>query len=354
MFTNFHIERFRGIPELDIDGLKPITLLIGKNNTGKTSVLEAIFLFCGATNPINTVKVGQLRGQRISTAAEADGVWRSLFYGLNPAEPVRITGFINREGQRLLELEALDVTSYSADAGITGAVEANGVRAVGGVRLRYSTRNDSGWVVSQAVFDPSTRQVSAPGVARPDTVPATLLSARSFDHSAREADQYSALVKTRQEQEVVEAVRLIDPSIRRLTVVAEASGAALYADTGGKCLIPLAVCGEGMLRLFSIVLAITSSRDGVVLIDEIDNGLHYTVMDAIWPVLRQLCADYNVQLIATTHNEEMLLDAMEAFRSSPDVFGVFRLDRVGDKLKATSYQGEVLGAVEETGWEIRG
>jgi predicted ATPase len=356
MFTNFHIERFRGIPALEIDGVKPITLLVGKNNTGKTSVLEAIFLLCGATNPYMPAVLGQLRGQRITTAGDADSVWRSLFQGMACKEPIEIMGWWNREGPRTLYLEPLDVTTYSDDPSsqLPGAAgEVGGRRRIGGLRLRYE-RGLSEQIVTQAVFDPLTRQVVAPAIQRDDFVRGTLLSSRSFFNLARDTEQYSFLVRIRREEEVVEALRLIDPRVKGLAVVSEASGATVYADIGGDSLVPLVVCGEGMLRLFTIVLAVTSSRGGVLLIDEIDNGLHHTVMKELWPVLRKLCAEHSVQLIATTHNEEILRYAITAFATEPDLFGIFRLDRVADVLKATRYEGEVLGAVNETGWEIRG
>lgn len=354
MFTYFHIERFRGIPQLDIVGVRPVTLLVGKNNTGKTSVLEAIFLLCGATSPINTVRIGQLRGQRVSTAGDADAVWRSLFRAMDPSEPALVTGFDAAKGERRLELEALDITTYTPDAGITGAVEANGRRMIGGIRLRYTTRDDPGWTTTQAVFDPRTHQVSAPGDTHAGVEPAAFLSARSFVNPVRDADQYSALVKTRQEQDVIYALSLVDPRVRDLAVVSEAAGATVYADVGGEALIPLAVCGEGMLRLFSIVLAITSVRGGVLLVDEIDNGLHHSVMADLWPALRTLCVEYTVQLIATTHNEEMLKYAVEAFRDDFNQFGLFRLDRTPDGLRAVGYNAEALEGVAEAGWEVRG
>lgn len=368
MFTNFHIERFRGIPALDIDGVKPITLLVGKNNSGKTSVLEAIFLLCGATDPINTVKIANQRGQRITNAGDADTVWRSLFQGMDAGKPIVIVGEWIGEGQRRLEVKAEESTGYSDDPArpISGIVEVGGRRQISGLRLSFASPAFAGRIASPTVdtvmrFDPTSQQ-PASRVPGPDytytigqySVRVRLLSARSFFNLLQDTDQYSSLVRTRREEVVVASLRLVDPHIRKLEVVSESSGATVYADLGGEALIPLVVCGEGMLRLFSIVLAVTATKGGVLLIDEIDNGLHHSVMKELWPVLRTLCAEHNVQLIATTHNDEMLRHAIKAFEGAPELFGVFRLDRVGEGMKAVGYHGEMLGAVNETPWEIRG
>jgi predicted ATPase len=373
MFTSFHIERFRGIPALDIEGVKPITLLVGKNNTGKTSVLEAIFLLCGATDPINTVKIANQRGQRITNAGDADTVWRSLFQGMSCEEPIKIEGYWQRgsewDGYRHVELKPLKDTAYSTDP----ASPFSGIAVVGrelrirGLELqcsdpeiadRVGTEADQR-IITQALLDSKNQQVVA-RASRGDysvgafSVSATLLSSRSFFNFAQDTEQYSALVRTRREEEVLTALRLIDARIRGLAVISEGSAATVYADIGGEALIPLAVCGEGMLRLFSIALAVTATKGGVLLIDEIDNGLHHSVMQELWPLLRTLCAEHNVQLIATTHNDEMLRYALTAFRGDYDRFNLIRLDRVPTGLRAVAYDADAMEGVLETGWEVRG
>src|SRR6266545_1340278 len=182
MFTNLHIERFRGIAALDLDGLKPINLLVGRNNTGKTSVLEALFLLCGATNPIMPTVVGQLRGQRITTVREADVVWRSLFHDLTSSQPIELTGCMKGEGRRRLQIKGLSVSTYASDTNceFSGAAEIDQGDKSGGLSLLYTSRAFQNSLETRAMFDPITRQVNAPGLARIDFVPSMLLSSRSF------------------------------------------------------------------------------------------------------------------------------------------------------------------------------
>ena len=89
-------------------------------------------------------------------------------------------------------------------------------------------------------------------------------------------------MKRKQERDVLEALRLIEPAVQRIEVLSEPGGPSLYLDLGLDALGPLAVCGEGIVRLFSIIVELIASRNGVLLIDEIDNGLHYTVMPKLW------------------------------------------------------------------------
>src|SRR5262249_14491446 len=159
------------------------------------------------------------------------------------------------------------------------AMSAGGVAVVtqefliGGLRLRYSPASGSQQVTS-AWFNPHTRRIDAPSQDRDDFVRTTFLSARAYPSITRDAHQLSSLVRTKQEQHVLEAVRIIEPRAQRIEVLSEPGGPAVHVDVGLESLIPLAVCGEGFVRLFSVAVEVTASRGGLLLIDEIDNGLH--------------------------------------------------------------------------------
>jgi len=357
MFTNIHIERFRGIPSLDLDGLRPINLVVGKNNTGKTSVLEAILLLCAPNNPFMPAYVGQIRGQRFGSADDADISWRSLFPDLSGKVPIIISGSLGEERLRL-RIQPLESTNsiHDFNGQPPSAIESEAKYTIVGLKLDYDYMDGKVPKTSQITFNSLTHQLETPPSQKQsgDEVLAFFLSSRSMINLDRDTKTYSYLVRNRQEQKVLELIRLLDPRIQRLIVISESSGATVYVDIGGESLIPLAVCGEGMIRLFSIILAFTVAEDGVLLIDEIDNGLHYTVMNKIWPILHKLCSENSVQLIATTHNEEMLRGAIDAFQKDFKDFGLFRLDRTQKGIKAVSYNEEALQGLVETAWEVRG
>jgi len=354
VYRQLQIQRFRSFEDFHVDGLRRINLLVGMNNTGKTSLLEAVFLLGGATNPVFPLTIGQLRGQRLGNAIP-DPIWRSLYRNLDPSESIEIAGQWNDEaGWRRLSVEALAVSTYAdfSESLAVGTVSADDT-SIGGLRLRYQPAQGS-QIVTEAVFDPKTGNVNAPSVQREDFVRSSYLSARAYSSLARDAEQLSYLVKIKREDEVVDALRIVEPSINRLEVVSEAGASTIYADVGLPSLAPLAVCGEGMVRLFSMVVAITGSRDGVLLVDEIDNGLHHSVMQDLWQMLRQMTDKHDVQVFATTHNEELVESAIHAFEDCPETLGLFRLDRRNGRQTVVSYNEAALRAVEAEGFEVRG
>lgn len=95
-------------------------------------------------------------------------------------------------------------------------------------------------------------------------------------------------------------------------------------------------------------------QNGVLLIDEIDNGLHYSVMKEFWEKLDELAKQLNVQIVATTHNEEMMRLALNVFADKPGTLGLFRIDRKEDRHVFTVYDDEAMKAVAEYDFEVRG
>lgn len=356
MYRRIRVQNFRSFTDLEITELRRVNLFAGKNNTGKTTVLEAVFLLVGSNNPMLSIAVGRMRGQRVSRQVP-DPIWRSVHHGFDPARPIRIEGqWDDEERPRQLEIQAVPAPArFSAtdsaptETGITRSAED---WRVGGHRLRY--RAPSGEEqVTEATFNPETGEIEAATKRQPD-LRALFVSARGYPDLASDADKLGSLVKEKREQEVVDALKIIEPSINRLEIVPEAGTFTVYADLGLPSLAPLAVCGEGVVRLFSISVELAVSRGHVLLIDEIDNGLHYSVMQEFWSTLRAMAVKHDVQIFATTHNEELIQSAIRAFQDDLSLLGLNRLERKGGTHIVTSYNEPALRAVEGEKFEVRG
>ncbi len=358
MFERFAIRNLRAVRQLQIDGLKPINLIVGRNNSGKTTLLEGVFLLGGATNPVFSLTLGQLRGQRAGRGSP-DAIWRPLFYGLDPRQPITIETLRTSElASRRLTIEALPVATFADNGGEepgtgTGVAAVTEEFIIGGLRLRY-TLADGTEMVTTAVYDPRTGNIDAPTKDRNDFVRTTFLSARTCPSLLRDAEQFSFLPRIKQEQDVIDAVRIIEPAIERIEVLSEPGGPSVYVDVGLESLVPLAVCGEGFVRLFAIAVELTASRRGVLLIDEIDNGLHYSVMPRLWKLLDQLCERHGVQVFATSHNEELIRSGLDAFADHPEDLGLFRIDRRDGVHTVAAYGSTAQEAVRQEHFEVRG
>ena len=129
----------------------------------------------------------------------------------------------------------------------------------------------------------------------------------------------------------------------------------IYGDIDIGHLVPLQMMGEGMMRLAAIALTIANTENGTVLIDEIENGLHHSVLVKVWKAIINVAKKSNVQIFATTHSWECIQAAHEAFitENSYD-FRYHRLGRVGGTIKTATYGRETIEAsVNLYGFEMR-
>jgi AAA15 family ATPase/GTPase len=112
--------------------------------------------------------------------------------------------------------------------------------------------------------------------------------------------------------------------------------------------------GEGVRRLLGIVMAIAGASGGRVLIDEIENGLHYSVMVDVWQAIAHAARQANVQVFATTHSFECIAAAHEAFSQGPSYdFALHRLEEGVDGIEAVTYDQETMATALELEHEVR-
>jgi AAA15 family ATPase/GTPase len=118
---------------------------------------------------------------------------------------------------------------------------------------------------------------------------------------------------TELEDTIVSALKFLEPSIERIASLPNtifwsptARGGFVVKQSGIAQPIPIGSFGDGVWRMFSLAVALSRSQDSVLLIDEIDTGLHYSVMDEMWKFVDRVSALLNVQVFATTHSYDCI------------------------------------------------
>jgi len=128
----------------------------------------------------------------------------------------------------------------------------------------------------------------------------------------------------------------------------------VYCDVGLSRALPSTQMGEGFNRALAIFCQVLVAKLDVLLVDEIENGLHHSILPSVWRGLFQVAESENLQLIATTHSWECVRAAYEvAKEKTPDTFQYLRLDRVGGTVKCTAVESESMALAVAQGWEMR-
>jgi ABC-type cobalamin/Fe3+-siderophores transport system ATPase subunit len=151
------------------------------------------------------------------------------------------------------------------------------------------------------------------------------------------ASMWDALVQGPGQKLVLDWLRMLDPRVEDLDYVAGRLRARLaLLKVEGEGRLPLRSMGDGLTKLFHIALAAASAPQGVLLIDEFENGLHWSVQEKLWKALARAARDFNVQVFSTTHSRDCIESfAAAAKDAGPDGASIYRLERKGDDVIAT-------------------
>lgn len=353
MFRSFHIQNFRCFRDLKLDNLERVNLIAGQNNVGKTALLEAIFLHLGPNNPGLGDTLNQLRGAKRTETRSAEDVWGALFPLYDITKTIELASQDNLSVERTLEvsLAETDITRYTQPQDQADRMVASIITAIPERELLLDYHDTTG----QHAQSRARPSVDGVGYSRIGTV-VSVIPVQFISTSTRSADAelFSNLVRVGREEEVLSALSLIEPRLRRLTVLVSNGVPTIHGDIGPTRLIPLTMMGEGMRRFLSSVLAIANTEHGVVLIDEVENGLHYSVMAKVWAAIAQAARAADVQIFATTHSWECITAAHQAFSESETYdFRLHRLDRIGEDIRAVTLNQKMLDTAIQSGLEVR-
>ncbi len=127
--------------------------------------------------------------------------------------------------------------------------------------------------------------------------PSIFISSRLRVSPTDDAKVFSDFAQKNEQNEIVEILKIVEPRLKRLAVLVTGGTPMIHGDIGGDYLIPVSLMGEGMGRLLSIILSIMNFQGGTVLIDEIENGIHYSVMEKVWQSIDVATRKFNTQLL---------------------------------------------------------
>jgi hypothetical protein len=368
MIRDLAIHGFRGFEYFEMRDLGRINLLVGTNNSGKTSVLEAIQIL--TTGHIRSIWAAlSRRGERLID--ESDRRPRTevdvchLFHGhaMEVGSGFRLRGVNDSTGGSLtatIQERPLDEDSQPAlfedeedYAGPFGLL----LKGEGFVRVEETLPlSRRGGLSSDVLRRPRSAQDDA------------TLSTRFIATGSMSPDDivshYEDIVLKPEEDLVIQAIKIIEPTIERIATTSKESRyhRAYPGERGGivvKCAgvdqrIPIGSLGDGVWRILGLALALVKAENGVLLVDEIDTGLHFTVMSDMWKLVSETARRLQVQVFATTHSRDAV-DSLAAI-SRADVskdsdVTIQRLEQ--DKQRAVAYNEREIVVAAERGTEVR-
>lgn len=381
MLESFEISNFRLFQSLKVTKLNRVNLIVGQNNAGKSAFLEAIELYISNASLEVLVKLVESRQEtwRTDTPSQShhrfNNSIRHLFFGY-----------------QLPQLEEMGIIlgEIASDKKLHLKVAA------------YQTQDDDETLIKRVRIlednldhlDQDLLNIEFVLIAKEGEKDRRLFRLDRDIRDVRRFSTYSLRINnenfkynyqivstqnmpnqklsnlwdltsiTPLAKEVISALKLIDNRVSGVTFVNNIapSISISYLDNdripmikmeGIDELLPLKSMGDGMTRLFNIIVAIVNAKNGILLIDEFENGLHWTVQPKIWDIIFQLAEKLNVQVFATTHSRDCIKGFDQAWNQYPNLGAFFRLDIKEGGIKATEYTSETLTDAIEMDVEVR-
>ena len=365
------IEGFRGIDNLSIPRLGRVTLLSGENGVGKTTVLEACQIY--ATRGIFPILSDMVsEHEEFSSATDKDGDrismpnLEALFHGRDVSQNPRIEiGPGNETNWNHLIIE----TGLANDEQLS-LLESLDPKNLPDGRFRVLKIVFQDWEQFIPWPDPGPyrkwrrliNQGASPLGMKCVSLGPDLLDNRDvanfWDYAALTADEDLA-VKALQLVlgETVDRVAMIGighvgPHFRRAHF--QGSRRVIIKIRDHDRPVPLKSLGDGATRLLAVALALANSRDGFLLIDEAENGIHYSVQRDFWRMVLRTAHENNVQVLATTHGWDCIRGFAQAATEFAEADGVLvRLEKKNEEVRAIEYSRDELATAAEQGIEVR-
>lgn len=304
IFNKIKIDNFRGIKHLVLDDVKQINLLIGKNNCGKSSVLDAIFLLSGFSNPLLNLRINQFRDY--DKFDKEDFVLN--FYNMIPENHIHINGEMTNGTMRDLKITPIvsksqyvipkdNISAQSLsnkEANISTGLTMN----FSYIKPNGSKKNDSSAIVITNEKDDTVKVRTSKDYT--ETLSGIYINSKFAFNIAK--DNLMNIIQEKQDHVIVEILKQIDPKIKAISVLKS----GINVDIGLTRLVPINMLGDGIRKMLAIITSLYACKGGVIFIDEIDNGLHFSSLSPLWKAILKTSELLDVQVFATTHNIESL------------------------------------------------
>ena len=368
---NLTIERFRAIGKLTVEGLGRVNLITGRNNTGKSTVLEALRIL--ASDASLSVLYSILRSREedagdvdeSARVVEAEGLFQmsNLFHGF-PEFSAKIAPIVIASNGEHRSMRLSIGTGWFSEER-----EQDGPRKfvpqqkelIGEGEALPGLIIEAGGATRNVILE-SWRRLARGRMLRPEfpdepRLPCVFVSPFGGERTATLGPLWDKIALSDREKDVVEALQIIDPGISGVSMVGgegpRQARTAIVKAAGFSRPVPLRSFGDGLNRLFGIVLSLVNAKDGLLLIDEFENGMHHSVQTDVWRAIFKLASRLNIQVVATSHS----WDAIEAFQKAasedPEEGVLIRLSRKGEDIIPTLFREDELAIATRERIEVR-
>ena len=347
MIRELEIENFRCFSSVKVPNIRRFTVVIGENGSGKTALLESMFVASGGSPEIY-LRTEAWRGEgRMVIASEnpsAGSLFEDFFHKCKVEDGLRICfkDSLQRTREMRIVLDTEGTMSLPFNSRLSESHLSPGVKFI--------------WDTPEGKFESSV-EINSNGISWKNfknTYRMVFLNPQTFYNPKDNATRYSELSKKNREHLVVNAVSRLFSQISDLSIQMKGNTPTLFAQVEGvQNKMPMGLVSAGIYKFLSILLAITSTPQSTVLIDEVENGVYFQRLNPMWDMLMERCRENDCQLIVTTHSKEFLDSIAPLVERNKEDFSLLRTEWKNGEATVSNFSGEEFAAAITSGFEIR-
>ncbi len=366
MLRDLSIHNYRCFQDFHIDDLARVNLIVGMNNSGKTSLLEAVYLLADQSNPHRLLDLLDIRGE-IAPLGDRNSV--SQNYQISHIFPEHKLNFeqniliqSHKDKPISVQIQLAPITQSSQIVEDVSEINDQAFELI--FELILIDEDEVDLKMKAPLFQDGSFERRSFKSTKPSKQPLNssiqgcefLLATRDigFDYLAKLWDK---ITLTPKEESLVKALQILEPDVERMSFTSSqtTNSGILLKLRGRPHPIPLGSMGEGMRRILALSMTAVTAENNVLLVDEIETGLHYEKQTDMWRLVLQMAKQLNIQVFATTHSWDCICAFQEALDELEDqsIGKLFRLSQKGDKIIPVEYTPEELSAAVRQSIEVR-
>src|SRR3989339_849083 len=351
-YNNLEITGFRGIKHLKIDGFGDINLLVGKNNSCKTTVLEALFLLTGISNAALVETINRFR----DLISESNEDFSFIFHNLDFESKLVLKAFLNNNK---FKRELSIIPSYIKENG--KKIDEAKFKQLQSYETSIQKKVINELLFNFSIFEKNKNNyqsklgfkdrelIAFPTQNYKEKLFGFYITPKySISHDIHQT--LEDIIVNKKKDEIINILQLIEPNIKDISF---GLNRMIFVDIGVDKLLPLNLQGSGTIKLLQIILALYKVKDGIIFIDELENGFHFSTLKDIWKIIIETSKKNNIQVFVTSHNLDTLKFLKSAIEENEDKSSKNRVRSItlrrlpDDSIKSYVYNFEQFESYEK-------
>ncbi|WP_296647935.1 AAA family ATPase [Romboutsia sp. 13368] len=325
--TYLKIHHFKSIEDLELKDLSNINIIVGDNNSGKTSLLEAISIL-GNENSIKSIL------NNVSKRSSAYPSSFELFLGIFPREQDKNKSIKIKSTIKGLTREININGNIVRDISINNDMD-NAFLGNINVKLEDET------VIDKDISIEESKNIKY--INDYDIIKIVYITPYDYYINDLIEDTLENL-EDKDKKNIISLLKIFDSDILDFKIVKKLNvgRSMIYIEHKVYGTVPLFSFGDSIKKIFTLGSALVSSKGGILLVDEIESAVHKNHINKMFDIIIKLCKEYKIQLICTTHSLEAIDSIILSLGNEIDSLSCFRIELYDNKTYYTKFSGNKL------------